>query len=123
METITKKFDIDGYQLGDPEVARKLRLLAKYLPDYPGPAMAREAFSRHDVQQYFFMKVLTGPTPPRLHPLWPAFDSEINLRHFHHPDDACYECEVCLEEIVGGHEELMREAEEELASQDERRKQ
>ena len=90
----TNSTDRGTYELGDPEVARKLRLLASHLPNYLGTA-ADEAFARRDVQEFTFMKILTGSKNPRQHVLWPAFDPEVGAIQLHSARDARDDCDAC----------------------------
>ena len=83
------------YELGDPEVARKLRLLASHLPNYPGTAAADAAFARRDVQEFTFKTILTGSKNPRQHALWPAFDPEVGAIQLHSARDARDDCDAC----------------------------
>ena len=83
------------YELGDPEVARKLRLLASHLPNYPGTAAADAAFARRDVQEFTFKTILTGSKNPRQHGLWPAFDPEGGPIQLHSAQDARDDCDAC----------------------------
>lgn len=82
---------------GDPEVARKLRLLARNLHGSFVPDSALESFDRSDAQTFIFSSILRSSRTPERHPLWPAFDREVR---FHDLSELFGYLEACIEGFV-----------------------
>lgn len=99
---------------GDPDVARRLALLADILPSRMPPA-PEGVFARRDMQQYVLRKLLSGPRTPITALLLAAFQIPARPEHLRHGEGFDNGCEACAWEEFGTPEEFMLETARDLA--------